>query len=320
MTDSSLSRRGFITRVATIALAGSAGFTAARAADEPAAVPFSSGSAGPRFAVPPLSCDSHMHIYDSRFPAAPTAKLRPADAPVSAYRQLQSRLGTTRNVVVTPSTYGTDNACLLDALSQLGANARGVAVVDTSVSEAELQRLATAGVRGIRFNLAIGSVTPKDMIEPLARRIAALGWHVQVNMNPEELAAAEPMLQRLPVPIVFDHIGHLPQPQGTEHPGFGVISRLLAQRRAWVKLSGAYLGSHSGALAYADNGAVARAFIRLAPDRLVWGSDWPHPTEKDKPDDAGLLDLLRDWAPDVATWRQILVANPASLYGFPNGL
>jgi predicted TIM-barrel fold metal-dependent hydrolase len=222
-------------------------------------------------------------------------------------------------VVVTPSTYGTDNSCLLDALSQFGGTARGVAVVDTSVTDAELKRLDAAGVRGVRFNLAIGSVTPKEMIEPIARRIAALGWHVQVNMNPDELAASENMLRGLPVPIVFDHIGHLPQPNGLEHPGFGVISRLLVQRRAWVKLSGAYLGSKAGAPDYADNGAVASALIRIAPDRMVWGSDWPHPTEHDKPDDAALLDLLHGWAPDEAAWRRILVANPAALYGFGEG-
>jgi D-galactarolactone isomerase len=315
MATSVTSRRGFMARAASAVFATPATLAWAQPPGEGSA-PWSSGSTAPRFAVPPLSCDSHMHIYDGRFPVAPTAKLRPADAPVSAYRKLQQRLGTARNVVVTPSTYGTDNSCLLDALSQMGSGARGIAVVDTGVSDAELRRLAAAGVRGVRFNLAIGSVTPKEMIEPLAQRIAPLGWHVQINMNPDELATAEAMLQRLPTPVVFDHIGHLPQPQGVEHPGFGVIVRLLSQRRAWVKLSGAYLGSKSGAPDYADNGAVARALIRIAPDRLVWGSDWPHPTESDKPDDASVLDLLHQWSPDDATWRRILVDNAAALYSF----
>jgi predicted TIM-barrel fold metal-dependent hydrolase len=315
MNDTAICRRGFIAHVVAAATATNAGITQAQT-DGANAVPFSSGTSTPRFAVPPLACDSHMHIYDSRFPVAPAAKLRPADATVGDYRRLQRRLGTTRNVVVTPSTYGTDNSCLLDALSQFGGTARGVAVVDTSVTDGELKRLDAAGVRGVRFNLAIGSVTPKEMIEPIARRIAALGWHVQVNMNPDELAASESMLQGLPVPIVFDHIGHLPQPNGLEHPGFAVISRLLVQRRAWVKLSGAYLGSKAGAPDYADNGAVASALIRLAPDRMVWGSDWPHPTEHEKPDDAALLEMLHRWAPHEPTWRRILVANPATLYGF----
>jgi predicted TIM-barrel fold metal-dependent hydrolase len=318
MNDTATSRRGFITRVVIGATAVGARIARAQT-DGAVAMPFSSGTSAPRFAVPPLACDSHMHIYDSRFPAAPSAKLRPADALVGDYRQLQRRLGTTRNVVVTPSTYGSDNSCLLDALSQFGGTARGVAVVDTSVTDAELKRLDAAGVRGVRFNLAIGSVTPKEMIEPIARRIASLGWHVQINMNPDELPTAETMLRSLPVPIVFDHIGHLSQPNGLEHPGFGVISRLLGQRRAWVKLSGAYLGSKTGAPEYADNGAVASALIRLAPDRVVWGSDWPHPTEAHKPDDAALLDLLHRWAPDEPTWRRILVTNPAALYVFPEG-
>jgi len=315
MTDSFTSRRGFITLVGGAMLATQARPASAQAPDDRSA-PWSAGNAAPRFAVPDLACDSHMHIYDSRFPVAPTAKLRPADATVNDYRKLQRRLGTTRNVVVTPSTYGTDNSCLLDALAQLGSNARGVAVVDTSVTDGELKRLAAAGVRGIRFNLAIGAVAPKEMIEPLAKRIAPLGWHVQINMNPDELVAAEEMLGQLPVHIVFDHIGRMPQPQGMEHPGYAVIVRLVSRRKAWVKLSGAYLGSKTGAPDYADSGAVARSLMRTAPDRMVWGSDWPHPTESDKPNDAALLDLLHQWTPDENTWRQILVANPAVLYGF----
>ena len=160
--------------------------------------------------MPDPSCDCHMHIYDDRFPAAPNATLRPPNATVDDYRSLQARLGTTRTVVVTPSTYGTDNRCMLDALGRFGANARGIAVLDTTVTNAELNRLAEAGVRGIRFNMAVGSVTTIEMIEPLAKRVNDFGWHIQVNMPPDQLVVNESLLLRLPTPIVFDHMARVP--------------------------------------------------------------------------------------------------------------
>jgi predicted TIM-barrel fold metal-dependent hydrolase len=286
------------------------------AAADPAPVPFSAGTDTPSLSIPDHACDCHMHIYDSRFPAAPGAKLRPADATVAMYRLLQRRLGTTRNVVVTPSTYGTDNSCLLDALAQFGPGARGIAVADTSISDEALKRLNEAGVRGLRFNLAVGAVTTVDMIEPLARRIEPLGWHVQVNMPLEELERHRAMLQRLPVPVVFDHFGRIPLPAGDKHPAFALISELMQQGRAYIKLSGAYLASKAGAPAYADVTPLARALINAAPDQVLWGSDWPHPTESAKPDDAALLSLLAQWAPSESLRSRILVDNPARLYRF----
>jgi predicted TIM-barrel fold metal-dependent hydrolase len=257
-----------------------------------------------------------MHIYDSRFPAAPGAKLRPPDATVDMYRKLQRRLGTTRNVVVTPSTYGTDNSCTLDALAQFGPSARGIAVVDTNVSTEELNRLDRAGVRGLRFNLAVGSVTSVDMIEPLARRIEPLGWHVQINMPLDELQRQRAMLGRLPVPVVFDHFGRIPLPEGVKHPAFDLISNLMQQGRAYIKLSGAYLESKTGAPGYQDVAPLAQALIGAAPSQVIWGSDWPHPTAESKPDDAALLSLLAQWAESDALRDRILVANPERLYRF----
>jgi predicted TIM-barrel fold metal-dependent hydrolase len=260
-----------------------------------------------------------MHIYDSRFPAAPGATLRPPDASVDDYRLLQKRIGTTRNVVVTPSTYGTDNRCTLDALGKLGPGARGVAVVDTSVSDAELKRLADSGIRGIRFNLAVGAVTTIDMIEPLAKRVQALNWHVQINMPPDQLAGSQEMLTRLPTPIVFDHMARLPVSGDIERePAFIAVRRLLDGGRCWVKLSGAYINSKIGPPTYGDAGQLASALIRAAPERIVWGSDWPHPThQKHLPDDAMLFDLLVQWADSDSRLRRILVTNPQELYGFP---
>jgi predicted TIM-barrel fold metal-dependent hydrolase len=294
-----------------------AGFSGAQGqTQEPA--PWSSGTEPPRLKAPPNACDCHMHICDSRFPVAPNAKLRPADATVDDYRRLQKRIGTTRTVVVTPSTYGTDNSCTLDAIAELGATARGVAVVDTSVTDAELKRLDGRGIRGIRFNLVIAGGPTIDMLEPLSKRVNDLGWHVQIQLLGDQIVEAVDLLQRLPSPIVFDHMARVPVPAGIDHPAFAFVLKLADRGRTWVKLSSAYQVSKSGPPAYGDASKVAKAYISAAPERMVWGSDWPHPTEKvdAKPDDAILFDLLSDWAPDEAIRNRILVDNPAALYGF----
>jgi predicted TIM-barrel fold metal-dependent hydrolase len=309
-------RRGFLKAMgATVMMAG--GISASRGQSQQA-VPWSAGTEPPKLKAPPNACDCHMHIYDSRFPVAPNAKLRPADATVDNYHLFQKRIGATRNVVVTPSTYGTDNSCTLDGMSKLGATARGVAVVDTSVVDAELKRLNDLGIRGIRFNLVQSGATTVDMIEPLSKRVNDLGWHVQIHMLGDQIVGIIDLLQRLPSPIVFDHRARIPEPAGVDHPAFALVLNLLDKGRTWVKLSGAYMDTKTGSPAYADVSKVARAYVKAAPERMVWGSDWPHPTEKAdaKPDDAILFDLLADWAPDEATRNRILVANPAALYGF----
>jgi predicted TIM-barrel fold metal-dependent hydrolase len=257
-----------------------------------------------------------MHIYDGRFPVAPNATLKPADAKPDDYRLLQKRIGTTRNVVVTPSTYGTDNSCTLDGMAKLGSNVRGVAVVDTSVSDAELKRLHALGIRGIRFNLVQAGATTAEMLEPLSRRVNELGWHVQIHMLGDGIVKIADILQRLPSPIVFDHMGRIPKDVGVEHPAFTTIRRLIDKGRTWVKISGAYMDTKVGPPSYADSTRLAQAYVKTAPERMVWGSDWPHPTEKDKPDDAVLFDLLTAWAPEEAVRNRILVDNPATLYGF----
>ena len=287
-------------------------------ADRP--VPFSAGTRAPKLAAPAGACDCHMHVFDPRFPASPHWTRKPPEAPLHAYRAFQRRIGTTRAVIVNPSTYGTDNRCTLDALAKIGATARGVAVVDTSVPEAELRRMAELGVRGIRVNFVSPQswgVTTAGMLETLSTRVAALGWHVQVFMLGDQIVALADVLQRLPTPIVIDHLGRLPQPAGVEHRAFHVIRRLLDQGRAWLKLSGAYMDTKVGAPGYLDVGTVARALVKAAPERMVWGSDWPHTTAETTPDDALLFDLLADWAPDEATRHRILVRNPEHLYGFP---
>lgn len=282
------------------------------------AAPFSSGTGPPRTTLPPNSTDCHHHVYDSAFPAHPAATLRPAEASVADYRALQARLGTTRNVVVQPSTYGADNRCLVAALNAFGQSARGVAVVGAAVSDHELQSLHEAGVRGVRFNLAFLVGVTADVIEPVARRIGRFGWHLQINGSAEQIVALRPVLARCAVPIVFDHMANLPVDASLRHPAFDFVGELMDRGRAWVKLSGVYLASRSGPPTYADRGAVARAFVQRNVARLVWGSDWPHPTKApgQKPDDAGLLDLLAEWVPDADLRARVLVDHPAEIYGY----
>ena len=281
------------------------------------AVPNSAGTEPPKLQAPPGACDCHMHIYDAKYPTDPKATLKPADALVADYKLLQKRIGSSRNVVVTPSTYGTDNRVTLDAIAQIGPTARGVAVVDTTVTDTELKRLNDLGIRGIRFNLVQAGATTAEMIEPLSRRVNDLGWHIQIHMKGEQIAGIDDLLLRVPSPIVFDHLGRLAQPNALDNPGFKTISKLIDKGRTWVKLSGAYQDTKVGPPTYSDTVAVARAYIKAAPERMVWASDWPHPTEKDKPDDAVLFDLLTEWAPEEAMRTRILVQNPATLYGFP---
>lgn len=284
------------------------------------AVPFSAGTGLPTLLAPENACDCHMHVYDRRCPVAPGAVLTPPDASVEDYRRLQRRLGTRRVVAVTPSTYGTDNSLMLDAVARLGECARGIAVVDQTISDSELERLHQGGVRGLRFNLARGNPSAAADMEPLAARIADMGWHLQLLMPPAGLVECESLLKRLPVQIVFDHFGRIDVASGTAHPACKIIRDLLGAGKAWVKLSGAYLLSQEGPPDYGDIRELARAYIHAAPERIVWGSDWPHAVasmgERSMPDDARLLDLLLDWTENEAARTQILVDNPAALYGF----
>jgi predicted TIM-barrel fold metal-dependent hydrolase len=317
MSQDLIARRAFLGSVsAGLVVAG--GRKLSTAHDESLQrTPTSAGTQKPHVRVPANSADCHIHIYDSRFPADPKAVLHPPDAKVADYRLVQKRLGTTRVVLVQPSTYGVDNRCLLDALGQFGTVARGVAVVNPGVSPGQLKQLHAAGVRGIRFNLIQAGATNIDMVEPLSKLVAPLGWHIQVNITPEQIASQAGLWNRLPVPLVFDHLAHISAPNGPDAAAYKVVSTLLQRNRAWVKLSGAYIDSKVGPPSYSDRDETGRAYVKEAPERLVWASDWPHPTEPhNKPDNAILLDVLARWAPDAATRNRILVENATKLYDF----
>ena len=312
-------RRTFLARAGLAAL--SAGLTLrSRDAGAQILVPNSSGTESPKLKAPPNAADCHMHIYDPRFSQLAPGRANPTNATVRDYRLLQKRTGTTRVVVVTPRNYVTDNRVTIDALSQLGASARGVVVVHPAITDAELKSLNDVGVRGIRFSLtdpAIAVVT-WDMVEPLSKRVADLGWHVQFALDGDLIAEHADLLRRLPAQLVFDHMGRPTLPAGTEHASFAVMRGLIDEGRTWIKLSGAYSNSRIGPPEYPEATKIAQAFVKAAPERMVWGSDWPHPSEAPdrKPNDAVLFDLLSEWAPDEAIRHRILVENPVRLYGF----
>lgn len=274
-------------------------------------------SGRPRLNAPKGACDTHMHIYEAKYSKAPTAKSDIPDAPVSDYLKVRERLGIDRTVVVQPNAYGTDNRCTLAAMKALGLSARGIAVVDQTVSDDELDRLTTLGIRGIRFHMLPGGALNWDILETMAARVATFGWHVQLQLDGRQFPEREAQIKRLTGTLVVDHVGKFLEPVMPDHPSFRVLLRLVENGRTWVKLSAPYEVSKVGPPNYDDVGTLAKALVKVAPDRMLWATNWPHTsTGANKPDDSCLLDLLLDWVADDATRMKVLVSNPAQLYGF----
>ncbi len=264
------------------------------------------------------ACDSHLHIYDARFTPAPGATV-PSGMTLDDYLSVRAAYGTQRAVLVQAKVFGTDNACLVDALTRLGEDGRGIAVVDPSITDDALADLHAAGVRGLRFSLwnAANAVVQPDDIARMAARIAPLGWHVQLHMHADQTAASADLLTSLPCPMVFDHMGRLPAGSVPQvHPAFDLIKGLARDGRAWVKLSGPYLNRRPGQ--NDDPRRMARAWTAAIPDRLVWGSDWPHITEQPAPPAPGAIAAtLTDWCDNDPTLiERIARHTPALLYDF----
>lgn len=282
--------------------------------------PFSSGEDLAGTALAPGACDCHIHVYHHRVPAVLGARLYPPDASVQDYLRIQARMGTSRAVVVTPSTYGTDNRLMLEALSILGPGGRGVAVISGQEPDTLLQQMHEQGVRGIRVNLSLGVTHGADAIETLARRIAPLGWHLQLLAPIDQLLSLEPVLRRLPVRLVLDHFARISPGECAHQTAHDLVIDLLKQHPVWIKISGGYLVSRMATTQDPALEDLARSFIGVAPDRVVWGSDWPHATatagRHPMPNDAHQIDQLVRWAGDSQHLHQILVTNPEHLYGF----
>lgn len=273
-----------------------------------------------RFTPPPGAVDTHFHVFGpvERYPYVPGRSYTPPDAPLAAYEHMLATLGVERAVIVHPSVYGTDNRASLDALRESRLEMRAIAVVDDAVTEVELREMDALGVRGVRVNLLFGGGIAFEVAERIARRIADLGWHLQLLVDVSQFEALEARLLRLPLDTVVDHLGHMPTGKGLDHPGFQALLRLVASGRTWVKLSGTYRITREQQAPYGDVAPFARALIACNPERMLWATDWPHPAVQiPMPNDGALLDMLADWAPEAAVRNRILVDNPAQLYGFP---
>ncbi|MEO7854584.1 MAG: amidohydrolase family protein [Rubrivivax sp.] len=264
------------------------------------------------------ACDCHVHIYTPGYPLAPSATFVPPPATVDAYRAVQRVLGLERAVLVQPTGFGFDNRCLIDALAAMGAAARGVATLPASVDDATLQRLHSAGVRGVRCMMLPGSggLLDWDDLPALAARIAPLGWHVDLQLDGRELPSRRAMIDALPGRLVIDHIGKFLEPVAVDDVAFVALQRVLDRPCRWVKLAAPYETSKVGPPDYDDVSALARALVVSHAERCLWASNWPHPNRVPRPDDAALLGLLDRWAPDAQARAAILVHNPAALYGF----
>lgn len=273
----------------------------------------------PRLAAPKGTVDTHIHFYDARYPKHAKGPAPPAEAAtVEDYRRLQKWLGIERAVVVQPNAYGNDNRATLDAVAALGLDrARAVVVVDPDTPDAELERLTKAGARGVRI-MCLGGYLQWDVMDKVIARVAAFGWHPIVQFDGREFVEREAQLARIKGDYVIDHTGKFLEPVRTDTPAFKTLLRLVERGNCYVKLSAPYETSKSGPPHYSDVGVLAKALARTAPERMLWASNWPHVSmsRANYPDDANLLDLLVEWAPDDAAIRKILVDNPSRLYGF----
>jgi predicted TIM-barrel fold metal-dependent hydrolase len=280
----------------------------------------------PNHPPPPGACDTHCHVFGpaDTFPYAADRSYTPPDAPLDKYLAMLGTVGMTRGVLVQGSAHGPDNSAMLDALAREPKRLRGVAVADETVPPAELARWASLGVRGLRFNHFFrggqlhyrGGVT-LDAARKLAPVMRELGWHLQLWIDAKDLPDTIPILDEIGLPVVIDHMGRTDARAGAGTPGFQSLLRLIGAGGCWVKVSGAHRLSEQ-APDYPDARPFYEALMRANPDRLVWGSDWPHPRmdEALMPDAGHLYELFHAWTPDAEVRRRILVSNPAKLYGF----
>ncbi len=269
--------------------------------------------------MPADACDCHIHVYDlERYPIAQTSPVSPPATPWESHVKQREALGISRSIIVQAMGYGFDNRCTLEALAASNGTAKAVISMPQGASDDELARLDAAGVVGVRFMMVpnSGNIMTWEELTPVAERIADLGWNINLQLDGRNLPEYEALLLAQPCTLVIDHVGKFLEPVPVSHPGFQSLCRLLDTGRVWVKLSATYETSKVGAPNYDDVGVLASALAHAYPDRCLWASNWPHPGQTLRPNDAGLLGLLDQWAPSVEVRNKILSTNPAQLYRF----
>lgn len=271
-------------------------------------------SAAPKIALPANACDCHFHIFDEPSQQVPERNYTAPTASQEAYQALMDTLGVTRSVVVQPSIYGADNRTTMQACHNQ-ANRKAIVVIDETITKSELQDLHDQGAVGCRVNWLFNSGVKIDNLHRLAAKIADFGWHIQVLADISQIESLSTLLQDVPVPVIFDHMGHMPTHKTIHDAHFKEFIALLSEGRIWAKLSGAYRISARINGHYEDAEAAAQALVAANPEQLVWGSDWPHPQTEPMPDDSLLLDAFLDWIPS-SYHQQIFADNPARLYHF----
>jgi predicted TIM-barrel fold metal-dependent hydrolase len=273
----------------------------------------------PKFRPPPLACDAHCHVFGpgAKFPYDPKAAYVPPDSPVEGLQKLHSILGFQRAVIVHASCHGADMRATLDAIARSKGAYRGTCITDSSVSDKDFDRMHAGGIRGVRFNFVkhLGGRPDMGFFRETIQRVKPLGWHLILHLDAQDLVEFKDLFRTLPLPMVIDHMGRVVAKDGLDQAPFKVLLETMKNDNCWVKICGAERVSSKGP-PFDDAVPFAQALIAAAPDRILWGTDWPHPNVKWMPNDGDLVDLFPRMAPDAALQKKILVDNPARLYGF----
>ena len=273
----------------------------------------------PKFRPPPLACDAHCHVFGpaAKFPYAPDAPYWPPDAPFEGLQKLHSILGIERAVIVHASCHGADMRVTLDAIARSRGRYRGTAIIDESYQEKDFEKMHAGGIRGVRFNFVkhLGGRPDMGFFRNTIEKIHPLGWHLILHLDAQDLVEFKDLFRKIPVPMVIDHMGRVNAADGLDQPPFKVLLEFMRNPNGWVKICGAERVSSKGP-PFTDALPFAQALIAAAPERILWGTDWPHPNVKWMPNDGELADLFALMAPEPEIQKKILVENPARLYGF----
>ena len=271
----------------------------------------------PRFKLPPGATDAHCHVFGpgDKFPYAPNRRYTPDDAPKEMLAALHAQLGVERAVIVQASCHGSDNAAMLDCIASDPKRYRGVAIVDDTFNDKDYDTLHAGGVRGVRFNFVkhLGGAPDMGVFDRVIARIKSRGWHVVLHLDAPSIVPLSPMIRSLPLPFVVDHMGRVPAKDGVEQPPLRALLELSRLENCWIKVCGAERISMPP---YDKAVPIAHAFVQAAPERVLWGTDFPHPNATHEADEADLVDLVPQYAADAEAQRRLLVDNPARLYGF----